>query len=136
MKLEDTISKLRQLKINYVEGNIGNDPAMLPSHVAEFNGYASIFYEHYAEYVKKYELTESKVIAEENEQRIEFNKQPGIKRDEKVTVTEVESRIDIRLGELKAEKKRLEILAKGATQHINVCQSLMKNHNDEAKGFM
>lgn len=135
MKLEDTIQKLRQLKLNYVEHNVGNDPALLPAHVAEFNGYASIFYEHYAEYVKKYELKEAEVVKEENEQRLEFNKQPGLKRDEKISIAEVDNRIAVRLGELKAEKKRLEILAKGTTQHINVCQSLMKNWGDEAKGI-
>lgn len=134
MKLEDAIQHLRKLKVSYVDNNIGNDPAMLPKHVAEFNGYASIFYEHYAEYIKKYEITEAKVIQEENHERMKVNATPGLARNEKVSMAEIEARIDVRLADLKAEKKRLEILAKGTTQHLNVCQSLMKNWGDEAKG--
>lgn len=133
MKLEDVIAHLRQLKLKYVQENIGNDPASLPAHVAEFNGYASIFYDHYAEYVKKYELTEAKVTQEESSARIAHNKE-HTKRGDKISIAETEARIDVRLGDLKAEYERLKILAKGTTQHINVCQSLMKNWGDEAKG--
>ncbi len=135
MTLEEVIKKLRQLKFDYVKRNIGNDPSQLPQHVAEFNGYASIFYEHYAEFIKRYEMKETSVVAEESTNRVEFNKQEGLKRDEKVSIAEVEQRIDVRLGELKAEKERLRILAKSTTQHINVCQSLMNNWSDESKGI-
>lgn len=44
-------------------------------------------------------------------------------------------RIDVRLADEKGKKKRLEQLVRGATLHINGCQSLMKNWGDEAKGM-
>lgn len=133
MKREDTIAKIRELKLRYVENAIGNDPAQLPAYVAEFNGYAAIFYEQYADYIQMYEEREAKVVQDENAARTEYNRDK-VKRDDRMSVAEVEQRIDVRLGDLKAEKKRLEILAKGTTQHLNVCQSLMKNWGDEAKG--
>lgn len=133
---EDVISKIRQLKVDYTEQNMGNDPAKLPHHVAELNGYASIFYEHYAEYIKKYELQEVTVVKEENQARLEHNRQDGLSNSERMSVAEAQQRIDVRIGAMKAEKKRLEILARGTTQHINVCQSLMKLWQSEAKGIM
>lgn len=133
---EDVISKIRQLKVDYTEQNMGNDPAKLPHHVAELNGYASIFYEHYAEYIKKYELQEVTVVKEENQARLDHNNQEDLPKNERMSVAEAQQRIDVRIGAMKAEKKRLEILARGTTQHINVCQSLMKLWQSEAKGIM
>ena len=134
--VDDVITKIRQLKVEYTEQNIGNDPAKLPHHVAELNGYASIFYEHYAEYIKKYELQEVAIIKEENQARLDHNNQEDLAKSDKMSVAEAQQRIDIRLGSMKSEKKRLEILARGTTQHINVCQSLMKLWQSEAKGIM
>lgn len=132
-KADDVINHLRMLKLNYIKNNVGSDPATLPNHFAEFLGYATLLYDHYAEYIKSYEIKESSVIKEENERRETVNAGTD-KRDEKVTITEVEQRIAVRLGTLKAERKRLELAVKGATLHINGCQSLMKNWGDEAKG--
>lgn len=129
----DVIKKLRELKLEYIQRDIGKDPAQLPNHFAEFLGYASLLYDHYAEYIKQYELKESAVTKEENETRLKLNADAE-KPADRVTVTEVEQRIDVRLGSMKAEKKRLEQSVKGATLHINGCQSLMKNWSDEAKG--
>ena len=129
----DAIDHLRELKLKYIQNNIGSNPAELPNHFAEFLGYATLLYDHYAEYIKAYEIKESEVIKEENEQRVTVNAN-ATERSDKVTVTEVQQRIDVRLGELKGERKRLELAVKGATLHINGCQSLMKNWGDEAKG--
>jgi hypothetical protein len=73
-------------------------------------------------------------VKEENFRREETNSQAD-DRAGKITVTEVEQRITVRLGELKGERKRLELAVKGATLHINGCQSLMKTWGDEAKGI-
>lgn len=132
---EDVINKLRSLKLSYIEGNVGSDPAQLPNHFSEFLGYATLLYDHYAEYIKKYEVKESQVIQEENATRMQHNASPDIKRGERMSIAEVEQRIDVRLGTMKAERKRLELAVKGATLHINGCQSLMKNWSDEAKGI-
>lgn len=134
MNRDDTIRKLRLLDTQYVTNHIGSDPAQLPHHLAEYLGYASILYDHYAEYIKSYELAEGKVIAEENDKRNAQNKIAET-RDDKMTIAEVEQRIDIRLSELKSERKRLELAVKGATLHINGCQTLMKNWGEEAKGL-
>ena len=131
---DDVINHLRALKLSYIRNKIGSDPAQLPNHLGEFLGYATLLYDHYSEYIKKYELAETKIVQEENEQRLKLNAHAE-HRDEKVTVTEVQQRIDVRIGNMKAEKKRLEMAVKGATIHINGCQSLMKNWNDEAKGI-
>jgi hypothetical protein len=131
---DDVINHLRALKLAYIQNNIGSDPANLPNHFAEFLGYSTLLYDHYSEYIKQYEIKESEVIKEENGRREEANAVADSRAD-KVTVTEVEQRITIRLGELKAERKRLEIAVKGATLHINGCQSLMKNWSDESKGI-
>ena len=133
-KTDDVINKLRLLKLNYIKNNIGSDPANLPNHFSEFLGYSTLLYDHYAEYIKAYEIRESTVVREENEQRVQINLNVT-ERIDKVTVTEVEQRITVRLGELKGERKRLELAVKGATLHINGCQSLMKNWQDEAKGL-
>lgn len=131
---DDVIDKLRLLKIAYIDHNIGSDPVALPNHFAEFLGYATLLYDHYAEYIKKYEEMEARVIKEENDRRAEFNKNEELKRDERMTMSEVQNRIDLRIGSAKGERKRLELAVKGATLHINGCQSLMKNWGDEAKG--
>jgi hypothetical protein len=133
-KTDDVINKLRLLKLQYIQHNIGSDPANLPQHFSEFLGYATLLYDHYAEYIKAYEIRESQVVKEENEQRLHLNA-GAESRSDKVTVTEVEQRIAVRLGEMKGERKRLELAVKGATLHINGCQSLMKNWSDEAKGI-
>ena len=133
-KADDVISKLRQLKLDYIQNKIGSDPARLPQHFSEFLGYATLLYDHYAEYIKSYEIREAEVVKEENEQRLKINEKVK-ERSDKVTVTEVEQRIGVRLGSLKGERKRLELAVKGATLHINGCQSLMKNWGDEAKGI-
>lgn len=132
-KANDVINHLRELKLKYIQNNVGSDPAQLPHHFAEFMGYATLLYDHYAEFIKAYEIKEAEVIKEENEQRATVNANAEAKSD-KVTVTEVQQRIDVRIGELKGEKKRLELAVKGATLHINGCQSLMKNWDSEAKG--
>lgn len=145
--IDTVINKLRQLKISYIQNDVGRNPAELPNHFAEFLGYATLLYDHYAEYIKKYEIREAKVIKEENEQRVTANaerteanralskEELKTHKQDMVTITEVEQRIDARIGELKAEKKRLEQSVKGATLHINGCQSLMKNWSDESKGI-
>ena len=130
---DDVMNHLRSLKLKYIQNNIGSDPAALPNHFSEFLGYATLLYDHYAEYIKAYEIREAAVTKEENEQRTTLN-EGAEKPSEKITVTEVQQRIDIRLGEMKGERKRLELAVKGATLHINGCQSLMKNWGDEAKG--
>lgn len=131
---DDVIGHLRTLKLTYIQNNIGSDPANLPNHFAEFLGYATLLYDHYAEYIKAYEIKESEVVKEENARREDANA-IAEGRSDKVTVTEVEQRITVRLGELKGERKRLELAVKGATLHINGCQSLMKNWSDESKGI-
>lgn len=132
MKTEDVIIKLRALKLAYIQNKVGSDPSKLPEHFSEFLGYATLLYDHYADYLQKYEEHEAKVIKEENEQRTEINKDAD--KSDRITVTEVEQRIDVRLGDMKGKRKRLEQCVKGATIHINGCQSLMKNWGDEAKG--
>lgn len=134
LSADDVINHLRALKLAYIQNNVGSDPANLPNHFAEFLGYATLLYDHYAEYIKQYEIKESVVIREENGRREEANAVADT-RDAKVTVGEVEQRIAFRLGELKAERKRLDAAVKGATIHINGCQSLMRNWSDEAKGI-
>lgn len=131
---DDVIGHLRALKLTYIQNKVGSDPAALPNHFSEFLGYATLLYDHYAEYIKKYEIKEAEVVKEENARREETNANTDDRKD-KVTVTEVEQRIGIRLGDLKGERKRLELAVKGATLHINGCQSLMKNWGDEAKGI-
>jgi hypothetical protein len=132
-KADDVISKLRQLKLQYIQNNVGSDPARLPAHLSEFLGYATLLYDHYAEYIKAYEIREAQVVKEENDQRLAINEKAET-RDDKVTVTEVEQRISVRLGDMKGERKRLELAVKGATLHINGCQSLIRNWDSEAKG--
>lgn len=133
-KTNDVIDKLRALKITYIQNNVGSDPVALPNHFSEFLGYATLLYDHYAEYIKLYEVREAEVVKEENEQRLTVNSATDVRAD-KITVTEVEQRIGVRIGEMKGERKRLELAVKGATLHINGCQSLMKNWSDEAKGI-
>src|SRR5690606_17334853 len=95
-------------KLDYIKHNVGSDPARLPHHFAEFLGYATLLYDHYAEYIKAYEEKEAKIVKDENEQRLKINADAET-REDRVTVTEVEQRIAVRLGTMKAEKKRLDI---------------------------
>jgi flagellar motor switch/type III secretory pathway protein FliN len=131
---DDVINHLRALKLSYIENNVGSDPEALPNHFSEFLGYATLLYDHYAEYIKQYEIKEAEITKEENARR-EQNNETAENRSDMVTVTEVEQRINVRIGELKGERKRLEAAVKGATLHINGCQSLMKNWSDESKGI-
>jgi len=133
-KSDDVVNKLRQLKLDYIQKGVGSDPAQLPNHFSEFLGYATLLYDHYATALKTYRQAEAKVIKEENELRSKMNAEAE-NRSDKVTVTEMEQRITIRLSSLKARRDYLEVEVKGATLHINGCQSLMKNWGDEAKGI-
>lgn len=133
MKTEDVINKLRALKLAYIQNKVGADPSALPNHFQEFLGYATLLYDYYADYLQQYEEQEATIIKEENEQRTAHNE--TAERADRMTITEVEQRIDVRLGVMKGKRKRLEQVVKGATIHINGCQSLMKNWGDEAKGI-
>lgn len=130
---DDVISKLRELKLQYIQNKIGSDPVALPNHFSEFLGYATLLYDHYATVLQTYRKTEAKVLKEEHDAREEANKVAET-RDSKRTVSEVESRVAVRLSGIRAKRDYLEVEVKGATLHINGCQSLMKNWSDEAKG--
>ncbi len=134
MKQEDVITKLRALKVKYIQEGIAKNPAALPEHLGEFLGYATFLYEFYGDKLESYEKLEAKVVKEENEAFYQHNS-TAENRSDKMTVAEMQQRIDIRLADEKGKKKRLEQLVKGNTLHINGCQSLMKNWGDEAKGM-
>lgn len=130
---DDVIAKLRQLKLDYIQNQVGADPAKLPLHFSEFLGYATLLYDHYATALKQYREKEAEVIKEEAETREKHNANAE-KRGDRVTVSETEQRVTVRLSTLRARRDYLEVEVKGATLHINGCQSLMKNWGDEAKG--
>jgi hypothetical protein len=130
----DVINKIRALKLRYIENNIGQDPAQLPTHFAEFLGYATLLYDHFATALRDYRLAEAKITKEENANRAEVNASTK-ERSEKITVGESDQRITVRLSTYRARRDYLEQEVKGATLHINGCQSLMKNWGDEAKGI-
>lgn len=134
MKQEVVIQKLRALKLDYIQQNIAKNPAALPEHLGEFLGYATFLYEFYGDKLEEYEKLEAKVVREENE-AFERHNSTAEKRSDKMTIAEMQQRIDVRLADEKGKKKRLEQLVKGNTLHINGCQSLMKNWGDEAKGM-
>jgi hypothetical protein len=133
MKQEDVINKLRVLKMAYISNGIAKNPSALPEHLGEFLGYATFLYDFYADKLESYEKLEAKVVKDEHQLMTETNA-TAEKKEDRMTITEMEKRIDIRLADEKGKKKRLEQLVKGATLHINGCQSLMKNWGDEAKG--
>lgn len=131
---DDVVKKLRELKINYIKNQIGADHAQLPQHFQEFLGYATLLYDHYATVLRHYRETEARVIKEESDIRAEINKDVD-KVSDRLTVTEMEQRVAVRLADIKAQRDYLEIEVKGATLHINGCQSIMKTWGDEAKGI-
>lgn len=133
-KADDVVNKLRELKIGYIQNKVGSDPAQLPNHFAEFLGYATLLYDHYATALKAYREAEAKVLQEESDRRNKINDETE-ERSGKVTVTEMEHRTTVRLSSLRARRDFLDVEVKGATLHINGCQSLMKNWGDEAKGI-
>lgn len=135
MKTDEVINRLRALKIDYATRRIGLTPALLPEHLAEFLGYATILYSHYAEYIVQYRTKEAIILAEENDERDAINEQTD-KRELKRTIDEKNDRITIRMANLKGNRERLEAEVKSATLHINTIQSLMKRYSDEAKGTM
>lgn len=134
MKQEDVINKLRALKMQYIQQGIAHNPAALPEHLGEFLGYTTFLYDFYADKLGSYERLEAKVTAEEADHMNQHNAEHP-KREDRITVTEMEKRVDIRLADEKGKKKRLEQVVKGATLHINGCQSMLKNWGDEAKGI-
>lgn len=130
---DDVVNKLRELKLQYIQESIGADPSRLAHHLAEFLGYATLLYDHYATALRNYRQSEAKVTKEENTARDKHNKEVE-SRSDKMTVDEKNDRITIRLSDLKARREYLEIEAKGATLHINGIQTLLKTWGDEAKG--
>ena len=133
MTESQVIDKLRELKLAYIQQGLGKNPAALPEHLAEFLGYATFIYDFYADFLERLEAKEAEVTQAEMDKMAEVNA-IATKREERMTATEMEKRIDTRLAELKGHKKRLEQITKGATMHVNGCQSLMKQWGDEAKG--
>lgn len=130
---EDVVAKLRQLKMEYISNKIGADPAQLPKHLAEFLGYATFLYDHWGNIVRQYASRKAEVIKEESERRSAVN-EGAENRGDRVTVTEMEQRITVRMADLQARRDYLEIEVKGATLHINGIQTLLKTWGDEAKG--
>jgi len=128
------VEKIRALKLEYIQNHIGSDPAQLPQHFSEFLGYATLLYDHYATAIQSYRKAEARVTKEEADNRATTNANAET-RDEKMTVGEMDNRITVRLSDLRARRDFLDIEVKGATLHINGCQSLMKNWGDEAKGI-
>lgn len=131
---DNVVKKLQELKLNYIHNKVGADPSALPNHFQEFLGYATLLYDHYATVLRQYREAEAKVIKEENDIRTTINEQAE-KASDRLTVTEMEQRVSVRLAELRAQRDYLEIEVKGATLHINGCQSIMKTWGDEAKGI-
>ena len=76
---------------------------------------------------------EAKVIKEESDHREKHNANAE-GRSDRLTVAETEQRVTVRLSDMRARRDYLEVEVKGATLHINGCQSLLKNWSDEAKG--
>lgn len=134
MNSADVIKKLQALKLEYVTNKLGSDPSRLNEHLGEFLGYATLLYDFYATALKSYREAEAKVLREEASVRDEHNANVE-KPSERLTVTEMEQRISVRLSKLKSQRDFLEVEVKGATLHINGCQSLLKNWGDEAKGI-
>ena len=135
MKTDAVILKLRELKLAYAENKLWRDPAQLPNHLAEFLGYATILYSHYAEFIVSYRTKESEILVDELGKMGEINSL-ATKRDDKRTASEKDDRITIRMATIKGQRERLEAEVKSATLHINGIQSLMKRFSDEAKGGM
>lgn len=131
---DDVIDKLRQLKIAYIQNNIGSDPAQLPQHLAEFLGYATLLYDHFATALKAYRAAESRITKEEHQIREQHNI-TAEKHSDKITVGETEQRITVRLSSYRSRRDYLEAEVKGATLHINGIQTLLKTWGDEAKGI-
>lgn len=134
MTQDDVIKKVRGLKIDYISQGIGSNPAALPQHLAEFLGYATLLYDFQGDKTRTYKEQEAKVIQEETAAKTLANANAHTKED-RVTVAELEQRIAVRLSNLSADLKRIELITKGATLHINGCQSLIKSWGDEAKGI-
>lgn len=135
MKTDIVVSKLRELKLKYTEDKLWQDPAHLPNYLAEFLGYATILYSHYAEFIVSYRKKEGTVLVDENDEMRSINKD-AVKREDRRTADEKNDRITIRMANLKGEREKLEAEVKSATLHINGIQSLMKRFSDEAKGGM
>lgn len=130
--IDEVVSKIQELDIDYIKRDIGNDPALLPHHVAEYNGYATLMYDHFASVLRRYRIRAAEIEQEEAAKRAEYNKDK--KRGETLTIAEMQQRVDIRISGIKAQRDSLEMTVRGVTLHLNVCQSLMKNWGDEAKG--
>lgn len=131
---DSVIAKLRQLKLDYITNKVGSDPSQLPQHFSEFLGYATLLYDHYATALRDYRSAEANVIQEESKNREAINANAD-NRSDKMTVSEMEQRITVRLSSHRSRRDYLEVEVKGVTLHINGCQSLMKNWGDEAKGI-
>lgn len=130
---EEVIKHLRKMLLDYNNQKMWNVPALVPEHMAEFDGYTALLESILAETTSNYEKLEAQVQKAELEAMNDINKQAE-KREERQTQAETELRIGIRLADAKAERKRLEILAKSCRNHVTVVQSLTRRHSDEAKG--
>ena len=131
---DDVVDKLRQLKLDYIKNQVGSDPAQLPQHFSEFLGYATLLYDHYATVLRQYRKQEAKVMQEESKNKDTVNMSAEGRAD-RMTVSEMQNRIEVRLSDIRSKRDFLHEEVKGATLHINGCQSLMKNWSDESKGI-
>lgn len=134
LKVDDVITKLRQLKLTYIQEGLGKDPSRLNEHLGEFLGYATLLYDYYATALRNYREAEAKVIQEEGTARSSMNAQVE-KASDKISIAEMEQRVTVRLSKHRSQRDFLEVEVKGATLHINGCQSLLKNWADESKGL-
>lgn len=137
---------LRQLKLAYAHNRLWEHGAGLAHHLGEYEAYHNIFGSHLAEYLHKYEKQEAKIIADENAQMEKHNYEvdienaghvgeKGYTKIKPMTADALNKRIDVRLADMKGMRKMMEMEYKTNLTHVNVCQSLLKNFNDEAKSM-
>lgn len=143
----DAVKKhLRELKLAYATNKLWQHGAGLSNHLGEYEAYHNIFGSHLAEYLDKYEKLEAKIASEESEQFDAFNQEvedmnaanvltKGYIKLKPMTVDTLNKRIDKRIAEAKGKRKMMEMEYKTNLTHVNVCQSLLKNFNDEAKSM-
>lgn len=136
MKIEDYITKVRALKLVYIDSEMRNNQAKLAGWLDEFVAYSSILFDHYGDIKGKYIEREAEIKKDEYAEMKEHNADPQkVKEFGKITIAETDQRVEYRVSKLKAERDRLEQIINGVKNHINTAQSLMKNWNDEAKGI-
>lgn len=135
MKLQEVISKLEEMNVQYISDRVWEDPGRLPDFMAEFAAYLGILIGNYGDFMELYRKKVAKVLTEEQDEATIFNENVE-KHSDRRSQAEVERRVNIRISNLKGMREKFEAKVEAGKMLVSTMQSKRRAMSDEAKNLL